>query len=107
VTASATSPVCDPANPTFVCAKTCDAQFAAECADQNASRPQCIADCVSNTTFFNDYAGCGTEWNGYLGCIAALPPAAANWACGPGFPPGPLSPNCDPELTAVYTCLGY
>jgi hypothetical protein len=108
VLASASSPVCDPANPTFVCAKSCDAQLAAECADQNASRPQCIADCVSSTTFFTDYSGCGTEWNGYLGCITGLPPAAANWDCSfPGFPPSPLSPNCDPELTALYTCLGY
>jgi hypothetical protein len=108
VTANATSPVCDPANPTFVCAKSCDAQLAAECADQNASRPQCIADCVSSTTFFTDYSGCGTAWNAYLGCITGLPPAAANWDCSfPGFPPTPLSPNCDPELTALYTCLGY
>ena len=108
VLASATSPVCDPASPTFVCAKTCDVQLAAECADQNASRPQCIADCVSSTTYFADYAGCGTEWNAYLGCTAGLPPAAANWDCSfPGFPPQPLSPNCDPELTALYTCLGY
>src|SRR5262249_53339226 len=30
VTATASSPVCDTASPTFVCAKTCDAQFAAE-----------------------------------------------------------------------------
>src|SRR5450631_913793 len=108
VLASATSPVCDPANPTFVCAKTCDVQFAAECADQNASRPQCITDCVSNTAFFADYAGCGTAWSAYLGCTAGLPPAAANWDCSfPGFPPQPLSPNCDPELNALYGCLGY
>lgn len=108
VLASATSPACDPANPTFVCARTCDAQFGAECADPNASRPQCISDCVSNTTFFNDYAGCGAEWNAYLGCTAGLPPAAANWDCSfPGFPPQPLSPNCDSELNALYVCLGY
>jgi hypothetical protein len=108
VLASATSPVCDPADPTFVCAKTCDAQLAAECADPYASRPQCINDCVSNTAFFAGYAGCGGEWNAYLGCTAGLPPAAANWDCSfPGFPPQPLSPNCDPELTALYVCLGY
>jgi hypothetical protein len=108
VVASAASPVCDPGNATFVCAKTCDAQFAAECADQNASRAGCISDCVSNIGFFSDYTVCGAEWNAYLGCIAGLPPAAANWDCSsPGFPPRPLSPNCDPELTTVYGCLGY
>ncbi len=108
VVASEISPVCDPADPTFVCAKTCDAQLAAECADPNASRPRCISDCVSNTAFFSDYAGCGAEWNAYLGCTAGLPPAAANWDCSfPGFPPQPLSPNCDPQLNAVYACLGY
>ncbi len=107
VTANATSPVCDPANPTFVCAKSCDAQLAAECADQNASRPRCISDCVSTTSYFSS-GSCGAEWNGYLGCITGLPPAAANWDCSfPGFPPTPLSPACDPELTALYTCLGY
>lgn len=45
--ASATSPVCDPADPTFVCAKPCDAQLAAECADPYVSRAQCISDCVA------------------------------------------------------------
>ena len=109
VLASATSPVCDPADPTFVCAKKCDAQFAAECADPSASRPACIAECVSTISLFSYYyASCGGEWNGYLGCITALPPAAANWDCSsPGFPPLPLSPNCDAELNAVYACLGY
>jgi hypothetical protein len=108
VLASATSPVCDPADPTLVCAKKCDAQLAAECANPFVSRPACIADCVSSTSFFADYSSCGGEWNGYLGCITALPPAAASWDCSfPLFPPQPLFPNCDPELTALYVCLGY
>src|SRR4051812_17460451 len=109
VLAGATSPVCDPTDPTFVCAKKCDAQFAAECADANASRPACIPAWVSLTTLFSDYyPSCAGEWNGSLGCIPALPPAAANWDCSsPGPPPLPLSPNCDAELNAVYVCLGY
>jgi hypothetical protein len=106
VTANASSPVCDPANPTFVCAKTCDAQLAAECSDGNASRPQCVAGCLDNTTFLND-VGCAAEWSAYLGCIAGLPPAAENWICSPGFPAQPLPPNCDRELAAIFTCLGY
>jgi hypothetical protein len=106
VTANASSPACNPADPTFVCAKTCDAQFAAECADPHASRPQCISNCVGNSTYFNDYTTCGTQWNAYLGCIAALPPPAANWDCSwPGFPPSPI--GCDDALVAVYVCLGY
>ncbi|HEY7373612.1 MAG TPA: trypsin-like serine protease [Polyangia bacterium] len=108
VTANASSPACNTADPTFVCAKACDAQFAAACADQNASRPQCIADCVSNTEFFNTYFPCGAEWNAYLACVTALPPPAANWDCSfPGFPPVPLSPACDAETGALFTCLGY
>ena len=96
VVASASSPVCDPADPTFVCAKACDAQFAAECADPHASRPLCINDCVSNTVFFNYYRPCGAEWSAYVACVTALPPPAANWDCSfPGFPPQPLSPNCE------------
>ena len=108
VVASASSPVCDPADPTFVCAKACDAQFAAECADPHLSRPLCINDCVSNTTFFNYYRPCGAEWGAYVACVTALPPPAANWDCSfPGFPPQPLSPNCEAELNAAFACLYY
>ena len=108
VVASASSPVCDPADPTFVCANACDAQFAAECAAPHLSRPLCINDCVSNTTFFNYYKPCGTEWGAYVACVTALPPPAANWDCSfPGFPPQPLSPNCDAELNAAFACLYY
>jgi hypothetical protein len=105
VTASASSPVCNPADPTFVCAKTCDNQFAAECADPHASRPDCITQCVAGLAYFNNYTTCTTEWNAYLGCIAAVPPPAANWSCTPGFPPQPLA--CDDALLSVYVCLGY
>ncbi len=107
VVANASSPVCDPADPTFVCARTCDAQFAAECADQNASRARCIDGCVADLGLLT-YYGCGTEWSGYLACIEGLPPAAENWSCFPGGPPQPLFPNCEPEFNAVLYCLyGY
>ena len=66
-----------------------------------------MTQCVANTTVLGEY-GCGAEWNTYIGCIAALPPAAENWACSsPGFPPQPAFPACDPELTAVFNCLYY
>jgi hypothetical protein len=106
VTANASSPVCDPADPTFLCAKTCDAELAAECASEGLSRPRCVAGCVLDTEFFTD-SGCGPEWNAYNACIAGLSPAAENWACFPGFPPTPQSPTCDPEVYAVLVCLGY
>jgi hypothetical protein len=107
VKANASSPVCDTTSPTFLCAKTCDAGFAAACADQNANRPDCIVQCVANTTLFAEY-GCGTEWNAYTACIAALPPAAENWDCSfPGYPAQPAFPHCDPELNAVFNCLYY
>jgi hypothetical protein len=106
--ASAASPICDPNNPTLVCAKACDAQLAAECADPGISHRQCIDDCLSNTFFFTTYVSCGNEWNAYLGCTATVPPPAANWDCSfAGAPPSPLSPNCDPELGTLLTCLGY
>ena len=108
VTANASSPVCDPADPTFVCAKSCDAQFAAECADPHASRPQCINDCVSLMAYYNTYTACGAELNAYIACATALPPPAENWDCSlPGVPPGPMPPHCDAELNAFFNCLYY
>jgi hypothetical protein len=108
VTASAASPVCDTTDPTFRCAQTCDAQFAAECAQDGLSRGQCVADCVGNVLIF-DYYGCGAEWIGYIGCVAGLSPAAENWDCSfPGFPAQPLTPPaCVPEVNAFLICLGY
>jgi hypothetical protein len=108
VTANASSPACDPADPTLACAKACNNQLKAECAVPGASRPQCIDDCVFNDFIFNSYFTCGAEWDGYLGCITNLPSAAANWDCSfVGFPPVPQSPACDAEVNALFTCLGY
>jgi hypothetical protein len=108
VVASASSAVCNPADPTFVCARTCDAGFAAECADPHASRPDCITNCVGNTQFFTTYTSCGAEWNAYIACVAAVPPPAENWDCSlPGFPPQPAAPNCVSEINYLYGCLGY
>ena len=105
--ASAASPVCDPADPAFVCARTCDNQLEAACADGFASRPQCINDCVLNTSVIT-YYGCGAEWSAYLACIEGLASAAENWLCFPGFTPQPAFPNCDPEITEVFSCIyGY
>jgi trypsin len=104
VQASAASPICDPTNPTLVCADTCDAQLAAECADGFASRPQCIDDCVQNTIGLT-YYGCGAEWSAFLACITNLTPAAENWSCTPGFTPFPAA--CQPALDVVFACLGY
>ena len=109
VTASATSPVCDPANPTFVCAKACDAQFAAECADPYLDRTLCINDCVNTTVFFNDYKPCGAEWNAYVACVTALPPAGRELGLlVPGLP-APAAcrrtarPNSTPPSPACTT----
>ncbi len=107
VQASAASPICDPNNQTFVCAKSCDNSLAAECADPFASRPDCINNCLANTVFFTEYVPCGAEWNAYLGCVTNVPPPAENWGCSPGSVPFPQSPNCDAEVEAIYTCLGY
>src|SRR6185503_18268351 len=79
VQASAASPICDPSNQTFVCAKSCDNSLAAECADPFASRPDCIGNCLANTVFFTEYVPCGAEWNAYLGCVTNVPSAAENW----------------------------
>jgi len=102
VLASASSPVCDPNDSTFACARTCDNQFEADCADEHASRPRCIDDCVFSYDAFKGY-GCGTEWGAYLACIEALPSAAENWSCSPGSAPFPLS--CDAEFYVALNCL--
>jgi secreted trypsin-like serine protease len=107
VVANASSPVCDPTDKTFTCAKKCDAQFAAECANPYVSRPGCVEECVASIDVL-EYYGCGNEWRTYLGCIATVPPPAANWSCGLFLPPEPAFPNCDPEFGAVLYCLyGY
>jgi hypothetical protein len=108
VQANAGSPICDPSDQTFICAKACDAQQAAECADPGVTRSRCIGNCLSDTVFYAEYFPCGVEWNGYQGCIASVPPPAQNWDCSfPGFPAVPVSPNCDAEVGALLTCLGY
>lgn len=107
VTANASSPVCDPADPGLPCAKRCDAQLAAECAQDGLSRPACVAECVASVTVFG-YYGCAAEYTAYIGCIAGLPPPAENWDCSlPGFPPNPMRPLCTAEEYAVLVCLGY
>jgi trypsin len=108
VQASAASPICDPNNSTFQCARACDASLGAVCADPNASRPNCISSCVDDAFFFAEYLGCNSEWNAYIGCFANVSPAAENWDCStPGFPPQLQPPNCDAELGALFTCIGY
>ena len=107
VVANGSSPVCDPADKTFTCAKKCDAQLAAECANPYVSRPACLEECAASIDVL-EYYGCGNEWRAYLGCIATVPPPAANWSCGLFSPPEPAFPNCDPEFGAVLYCLyGY
>ena len=107
VQASAASPICDPNNATFLCAQSCDAQLAAECADPFASRPGCIDQCLANAFFFGEYFPCAAEFNAYLACVTNLGPAAENWSCTTGFPPVPQSPNCDAEIVTLYSCAGY
>jgi len=107
VQASAASPICDPNNSTFLCAQSCDAALAAECADPNASRPGCIEQCLANAFFFGEYFPCSAEFNAYLACVTNLGPAAENWFCPTGFPPVPQSPNCDAEVVTLYSCAGY
>ncbi len=106
VRADASSPACEPNNPTLLCANQCDASLAAECASPGINRGQCVRDCLANADFFG-YFGCTTEWNAYLACVTALPPPAANWDCFPGFPPSPAAPNCNGEILAALTCAGY
>jgi hypothetical protein len=101
------SPRCEPDNQVLICANQCTASLAAECSDGLASRGQCVNDCVLNASFFADL-GCGMSWKAYLRCVAAVPPAAANWDCSfPGFPPFPASPNCDAELFEAFACAGF
>jgi hypothetical protein len=108
VEASASSPRCDPADPTLLCSTSCDNQLASECADGTASRSTCVVDCKVNSDFFT-YVGCGAEWGNYLACIAEVPSAPENWDCSyPGIPPSPISPNCDAEVAEAIGCLyGY
>jgi len=107
VPASATSRACDTTDDrTSLCAQMCDAQRAAECPGNHPSRQQCIDGCLSDTSTFSDYFACGTEWSAYLACVAAVPPPVENWDCSfPGFPPPPLSPNCDAEINAAIGCI--
>ncbi|HEX6278134.1 MAG TPA: trypsin-like serine protease, partial [Polyangiaceae bacterium] len=67
VRADASSPRCDPANPGLVCADSCQAALAAECADPGAKYSACMADCTSNVQVF-DYYGCGPEFRAYTQC---------------------------------------
>lgn len=107
VTADADSVRCDPESIELLCANHCTASLAAECADPLVTRGQCMSECGLNASFFSD-VGCGAEWNAFLVCSTAVPPAEENWDCSfPGFPPFPLPPNCDAELTEAFVCAGF
>lgn len=108
VTATPSSPRCDTENSTLLCADRCVAQQGAACAQDGISHNDCVNYCLSEVEFFKDELGCGTEWNAYMRCNAATPPAASNWDCSfPGLPAVPASPNCDAELGAAYACAGF
>jgi hypothetical protein len=107
-TATRSSPRCDTDDRTFVCAERCDAQLGAACAQDGLSHSFCMDYCASEESFFADDLGCGTEWRAYVQCNIDLAPAASNWDCSfPGLPAVPMSPNCDDELIAAYTCGGF
>ncbi|HEV8549638.1 MAG TPA: trypsin-like serine protease, partial [Polyangiaceae bacterium] len=108
LTATASSPACEADSQSIICADRCDAEFAAECAQDGLNHGKCVTDCVDEANAFKDYFGCPTEWNAYLSCIADVPAPAANWDCSfPGFPATPKSPNCDQEITDFYVCAGF
>jgi len=108
VTATASSPRCDPDNSTLICADRCAAQQAAECAQDGQSHASCVNYCLQEVDFFKDVLGCGSEWNAYMRCNINTAPAASNWDCSfPGIPAVPASPNCDAELGAAYACGGF
>jgi hypothetical protein len=107
VRADAASPRCAANDPAIQCAETCDAALAAECADGNARHGDCVNSCVGDSGIF-EYYGCGPEWTAYLGCQAGLSSDASNWNCvNYGLTPTPMPPNCDGELEAIFSCLGY
>lgn len=103
--ADAGSPRCDANDQQFICAQHCEASQAAECDDGSYSFQQCQADCLMFTTDF--FAGCEAEWNAYLRCHAAVPPAGDNWTCFPGFQSQPAFPVCDAEFVEALSCAGF
>lgn len=108
VRADASSPRCDPADPSLTCAKYCNAALAAECSLPGPVQSDCVFSCVGTTFEFEYYFGCGAAWTSYVSCQAGLSPDAGNWDCSiPGFPPNAMPPACDAELGEVLTCLGY
>jgi len=108
VSANASSPACDPNDPTLVCGNECNAALGAECAYPGLKYNGCVNDCVGTIQVLG-YYGCGTETTNYFKCVGGVAPAAANWDCSStAFPPAPAPPNCETELNAVFCCLyGY
>ena len=108
VVASASSPVCDPADPTFVCAKACDAQFAAECADPHAQSPavhrrlRVEHDVLQR--LLRPAAPSGTRTS--PASPRCRPRPRTGTARSPASRPA-ASPNCDAELNAAFACLYY
>jgi len=101
--ADARSPRCDVNDQEFICAQHCEASAAAACDDGSYPFRQCQADCLGFTTDL--FAGCETEWNAYLRCHAAVPPAEENWLCSPGTQSQPIT--CDPEFFEALACAGF
>jgi len=65
----------------------------------------CMNECVQNIQFVRDIAPQCLPENAALNlCLSQTPPGTDNWTCLPGaLPP---SQNCNPELEALFTCLG-
>jgi len=102
--ASRRSPECAADDPFLVCAKQCEASLAAECPDNSVGFTQCVAECRQVSDLF---VGCEPAWNGYLECIAAVPPDASNWICDPDFLPQVMPPLCEAEIIEAITCAGF
>jgi hypothetical protein len=105
VRASRQSPECLADDPSLTCAKECEASFAAPCPDQSVGFEQCVSECKGASELFA--GACEPEWNGYLECIAAVPPDPENWVCIPDFVPQIASPLCETELLDALICAGF
>ena len=107
VHADASSPRCDAGSPALVCAQSCEARMAAECADPGATYSYCFDSCMADIDIYS-YYGCGAEITAYAACIGTLSSDESNWDCStPGFPANPMPPACDAQLNDIFSCLGY
>jgi hypothetical protein len=86
------------------CGPVCRAALRSTCPEL-PSFASCMTECVQNIQFVRDFAAQCLPENAALNrCLSETPPGTDNWTCLPGaLPP---APGCNPELEALFTCLG-